>query len=273
MERGLHDTNGNSILNPEALATLRIALATVVMVPIALVNFRLITRNNLLPLLGVGFFGNLIPALLFSTAQMHVESSYSGMLNSLTPFFTVVIGISVFKLKVKLPNIVGLIIGFGGAMMLFVAKGTGYGNEVFLGSVLIVAATIGYAISVNLIKQYLQGLNALHITAFTFSLIFIPSTIYLFFTDFYETVQTNPKVWQGIGYTAVLALIGTTLAIILFNYLIKISHVLFATSVTYLIPIVAIFWGVVNQESFNTIQMLAMPVLLVGVYLVNRPIN
>lgn len=273
MEKALHDEVGNNILSPEAVASLRITLASLVLLPIALSRLRLITKKNVLPLLAVGTLGNLVPAFLFTAAQASIESSYAGMLNSLTPFFVITLGISLFGLRVRWVNLAGLIIGLAGAVTLFIAKGTGLGDNVFKGSVLVVIATLGYGTSVNLIRYYLQDLSALLITAFTFSLLFLPSLIYLLCTDFTHTMQTHPQAWGAISYTAVLAVIGTALAILLFNYLIKISNAVFATSVTYLIPVVAIAWGVVNSETFSWPQLAAIPIILIGVYFVNRPLE
>lgn len=273
MDRSMHDGDGSELLSPQAVAALRMTLATLVLLPFAFPVLKLITRKNWLPLLGVGLFGNLLPAFLFTSAQFYIESSYAGMLNCLTPLFVVLIGISAFKLKIRTANAIGLLMGMIGAVSLFVAKGTGMGDDILMGSLLIVCATVGYAMSVNMIRYYLQDLTAIQITALTFSMIFLPSAGYLFATDFIDTLQTNPDAIKAVGYTSVLAILGTSVAIGLFNYLIKISNVLFATSVTYLIPLVAIFWGYLNEESFSAIQLISIPVILGGVYLVNRPIK
>lgn len=262
-------SNPEEIYSHTQVAALRIFIAFLFMLPWVFKHVRNIEKSKWFPLFVVGLLGNGIPAFLFAAAQTNLDSSYIGMLNSLVPLFTLLIGLAAFKVKVHKFNIVGVLIGLVGAVGLMLSQGVTVEGDLVFYSSLVIAATICYAISVNTIRNYLTGIPSAAITAVAFIFIGIPTGIYLFTTDFVEVLTTNTHGYAGLGYVAVLAIVGTALAVILFNQLIKMTSSLFAASVTYLIPIVAIFWGVIDGETVTLMPILFCFVILAGVYLVN----
>ena len=218
----------------------------------------------------VGLLGNGIPSFLFTHAQTHIPSAMAGMLNSLTPVFVVLVGWLLFGSLFKASHIIGVIIGLAGAVALILinSKGTLVNAHNWYGF-LIVLATISYAFSVNIIRKYLHEVDAVNITGFALFAAGIPCGIFLFTTDFISRFSTQPGVWTNFGYILLLGLLGTALSTVIFNKLIKISNPLYAASVTYLIPIVAMLWGLFDGESLGIFHLLAMGGILFGVYLIN----
>ena len=138
---------------------------------------------------------------------------------------------------------------------------------------IILFATFCYAISVNTIKRFLLELNALEITAFGLLTVGLPSFIYFLSSSIPERIVENPALYSGVFYTAVLAIVSTSFALVLFNNLIRFSTALFASSVTYLIPLVAILWGIVDGEKLTIIQLGGTILLLSGVILIYKKSN
>lgn len=270
MKRGLFDASGNTTLLPAQLAGLRLSIAGLALLPVAIRHLKAISRDNWKFLLIVGLCGNGIPAFLFAVAQTHISSSLSGLLNSLVPLFTMLLGYLVFKIKTKWFNALGVFIGLGGALGLIFSSNSSEGESDFWFSMLIVLATVCYAISVNVIKSKLQDVKALAITSIGFGFLFIPIVFYLGTTDLVLRLDVVPGAWASVGYVSILSLVGTGLAVILFNELVKETTAIFASSVTYLIPIVAIAWGVLDGEQLSGGQILFALVILSGVYLVNK---
>lgn len=221
--------------------------------------------------LGMGVLGNFIPAFLFTKAEMGISSSLTGMLNSLTPLFTLLLGVLLFKAKTGWMNVLGITIGFVGAIgLLMVGKSEDMGQHVGYGFY-VVLATICYALSVNIIKKELGSVNA--ITATVWAMMFIGplAGIYLFSsTDFIIHLSTKPMALQSLGYISILAIFGTAISVIAFNVLIRNTNALFASSVTYLIPIVAMSWGFFENEAVLPMHFVWLTFILLGIYLVNK---
>ena len=218
-----------------------------------------------------GFLGNGIPAFLFAYAQTRIPSFMAGMLNSLTPVFTLALGYFIFQTKVTLLRVLGVSIGLGGAIWLVgMTTASGDLSDVSWYPLLVVIATICYAGSVNIIRHKLQEADSLVIAAGALTSIGPLTGIYLFTTDFTHRLETNPDTWLSLFFVLILALVGTTLSLVFFNQLIKIAGALFASSVTYLIPIVAMLWGVADGESLGIWHLAALGAILGGVYLINK---
>ena len=219
----------------------------------------------------MGVFGNLIPAFLFTKAETGISSSLAGMLNALTPLFTIIIGAIWLHIKPKQNQVTGIIIGFAAAVCLMVFDTNRSVSQNVTYSLLILAATLCYAISVNGIRKYLQDLGSVKATVWAFSITGPMALIYLFgFTDFTVHLQQSPLAYRSLGYIGILAIVGTALSVILYNILIKKSGAVFASSCTYLIPVVAILWGLFDGESVNLKQVLSIIAIILSVYLINR---
>jgi drug/metabolite transporter (DMT)-like permease len=251
------------------VAALRLFIAFLSLTPFMLKAIKVVQRKHLLAIVAMALFGNGMPAFLFTKAQTELDSSVIGILNSLVPLFTLLLGVYFFKTKPTKTNIAGIIIGLCGAIVLIYSTmggGIEINNYVFL----VILATVMYAISINVIKKYLHDLDALSITALAFLLIGPLSAIYIFNTDFLEIATTTNQGVISLGYIALLAVVCTSAAVVIFNKLISQSTAIFASSVTYLIPVVAIFWGIVDGEKVSLIHLLSVVIILSGVYLVNK---
>lgn len=261
---------GLEVFPPDQVGALRVAITFIFLIPFAIYHFKKIKKHHLKYLLIVGFIGNFFPAFLFAEAQTGIDSSLAGILNSLAPLFTLIISVMFFKASAKWYNVVGIFIGLVGACGLLYVSGTkGFTNNFWYGS-FIILATIMYAINLNVVKKYFSDLEPIAITSFAFMLCGIPATVYLFFTDFPVLLATKEHAVFGLVCLILLAVVGSALALIAYYYLIKFTTVLFAASVTYLIPIVAILWGMQDGEGFKLIYMLWIALILIGVFLVNK---
>lgn len=264
MKRGL------VAFSSEQVAALRIFIAFLFVSPLLFIHFKKELLKHWKAFLGMGMFGNFIPAFLFTKAETGISSALTGMLNSLTPLFTVIVGILFYQLKTSWLSILGVIIGFIGAIiLLYNGDGAPEGNNILF-SLYVVLATVFYALSVNIIKRHLGGINSITATVLAMTFIGPLAGIYLFSTDFVYRLQTNPEALGSLGYVTILGIFGTALSVMIFNVLIKNTNAVFASSVTYLIPIVAIMWGVVDGEPIQWFHFLGVGVILVGVYLVAR---
>jgi drug/metabolite transporter (DMT)-like permease len=265
MKRGLE------VFSSDEVAALRIFIAFLFLSPLLIKHFKKDLIKHWKGFLGMGLLGNFIPAFLFTKAETGISSSLTGMLNSLTPLFTLLLGVLLFKSKTKLINAIGILIGFIGAIGLLTAGKSEDMNNNLLFGVYVVLATVCYALSVNIIKKELGQVNS--ITATVWAMMFIGplAGIYLFgFTDFMADLKTNALAYESLGYVSILAIFGTALSVIIFNVLIKNTNALFASSVTYLIPVVAMGWGILDGEEVVAMHFIWIIIILLGVYLVNK---
>jgi len=265
MKRGLE------VFSYTQVAALRLFIAFISLLPFVFRAFKKVDKKHWIPIIITAFVGNGIPAFLFTKAQTNLDSSFVGMLNSLTPLFTLLLGIYFFKSHPSKINILGIIIGLSGAFILSYSNFDGESTINFY-TLLVILATVFYAISVNVIRKFLGDLDAISISALAFLFIGPASGIYVFSTDFMPLLNTDGAI-VALLYIAILAIIGTSLAVVIFNKLIKDSSAIFATSVTYLIPIVAIFWGLFDGENILFSHIIGAMIILCGVYLVNKKTN
>lgn len=254
----------------DVVASLRLVISFTCFIPIAIKNLKKVKRKDLKFLFLVGLFGNGIPAFLFTKAETGISSSLAGMLNSLVPLFTILIGYTIFKIYTNKLKFIGVFIGLIGAIVLLSSNGVNIKNNEFEYGAYVVLATICYAISVNTIKKYLQDVSALIVSSFAFLFIGPPLLIYLFTTDFITITVSNPNAYNSLFYIAILSLFGTALSLVLFNLLVKHTTAVFASTVTYLIPIFAIFWGIIDGETIHFIQVFGVLIILIGIYFVNK---
>lgn len=251
------------------VASFRIGLAALVLAPISLRNLPKM-RGNFWPLLVTGMFGNAIPAFLFALAQTQIPSGLSGVLNSLTSLFTLLIGVFLFKSKTTWAQVSGVFIALIGAASLIGIDHLAHFSTHGKYSLLVVAASGMYGIAVNTIKAKLPHMRPTHITALSFLLTGPICLVYLFFgTSFIGTISGKPESWLALIYLCILAIVGTAAAVVLFNRLIKETTAVFASSVTYLIPIVAVGWGALDGESIGGKDVLYMLLILTGIFLIN----
>lgn len=252
------------------VGALRIVSAYLFLLPLALSSFKKIRRKHWAVLISVGFVGSLIPSFLFATAQTRIPSSVAGILNALTPLFTLILGALLFAQQVVARKFAGVILGFLGCGILIFAGSSGnIGFNAY--ALLVVLATLFYSINLNLIKFKLAELNARTITSLSLFLVGPVATIYLlFFTGFTGKIGVIEGSYPALGAVALLGILGTAIALILFNQLVKITSPLFTSSVTYIIPIVAVVWGLIDDERLYSGHYLGMIFIITGVYLANK---
>lgn len=250
------------------IGLLRISLAFWFMVMIGFRRFRRLQRKDILPLAAVGLFGNAIPYMLFPLAVTKLPSGLVGILNSLVPLFTLIIGLLWFKFRVGLPAVVGILLGFGGAVYLLTPDLNMQQANMSYGIYPIIA-TICYGFSINVISSKLQHLDSISITLLSLLFVGLPATFVILSGNFVEIMSTDPRAWFSLGYITILGVVGTSLAVILFNQLIKRAGSLFSASVTYAIPVVALVWGLVDGEDLGSRHVIGMMAIILGVYIIN----
>ncbi|RAJ14947.1 DMT family transporter [Olleya aquimaris] len=218
-----------------------------------------------------GFLGSFIPAFFFAIAETQIDSAVVSVLNSLVPLNTVLLGAAVFKIASNTRQVIGVIIGFVGTSILILEGADLNPNQNYWYAGFVIASTLMYAANVNIIKRYLQDVKPLAIAVGNYVVIFIPALIVLIVAGFFKLDNfDNTNFNTAIGYVVILSFFGTALAKVLFNKLVQMSTPVFASSVTYIMPIVALIWGVLDGESFSWTQGLGTLIILFGVYLANR---
>ena len=253
-------------LNPFQLGSLRMVFAALFLLIIGFNSIKHIQLRHWKYIALTAIMGTFIPVFLFSVAQTQISSSVSAILNSLTPLNTLVLGIILFKIDFQRRQIFGVFIGLAGSALLIMNGALNNPDQNYYYAILLVIASICYALNVNIIKTYLSDLNPLSITAGNFVVILFPALAVLYFSDFFTAVQTE-ATQNVLVYILILGVVGTALANILFFKLIKISSPVFASSVTYLIPVVAFLWGMVDHETLTFVQLIGASIILLGVYL------
>lgn len=260
---------GMRILSPYQVASIRMLSAGIILLPFAIASFAKIPREKMGLVLVSGVVGNFIPAYLFCLAETKIDSALAGILNSLTPLFTIIIGVLFFKVQTSIIKMAGILIGFLGLVFLFAAgRNMQFEHVSYAGLVLI--ATLFYGINVNAIGRHLQQISSIHIASVAFSFLIIPSTLILYLTGYFSHDFHNHLVIHSTLSSAVLGIFGTSMASILFYYLVKKAGIIFGSLVTYGIPIVAVGWGIVYGENITPMQFVWMGVILLGVFIANK---
>lgn len=258
-------------LTPLQLGSVRILMTTVILAIFGWKQLKKIPLSSWKWIVFTGFFGTFFPSYLFAFAETVIDSSVAAVLNGMTPLFTLILGIVVFKSELKWSKTLGVLIGFGGTLILVSNEFSIKSGSDSWYALLVVIAAFCYSINVNVIKYKLQGVSALGIALGNFLAILIPALVVLFISNFsWTSVITDPTVSTSLGYIFVLAFFGTALAKVMFNELVSISTPVFSISITYLLPIVAIGWGILDGETFSLIQWVGCAFILVGVYLVTE---
>ena len=256
-------------LNPFQLGSLRIIFCAVFLLIVGFKSLASIAQHQWKYVALTSLFGTFIPAYLFAIAETKVSSSICSILNSLTPLNTLILGAIAFGLNFRRNQIFGIIIGLiGTAVLIFNGKTEGASGD-YSYSVFVLIATVCYATNVNLIKRYLSDVKPLSITTGNFLVMLVPAIVILSCTDFTDKMSL-PATQHAMLYVMILGIIGTGVANVIFYKLIQISSPIFASSVTYLIPIVACLWGLLDNEMLTPLQFFGAFIILIGVYLANK---
>ena len=257
-------------LTPVQLGSLRVIITTILIAPIGYNKIKHIPKNKMKWVAISAFVGSFFPAYLFAFAETEISSSVTAVMVSLTPLFTLLISVIIFGEELLKKQVIGVIIGFLGIVVLI-------NNELLSSSfnilyvMFIVLAAFCYAVNANLLKYKLPNIPALGIVFMSFLFMFIPAFIVLFFSNFpFSDFTSDPLILESIVYIVILALFGTAIAKVMYIKLLAISTPVFSVSTTYLMPVVAIFWGLLDGEEFKLTQFIGTSIILLGVYLVTK---
>jgi len=256
---------------PIQLGSVRIVITSFFLFLVGFRSIRGISRKEWFWVAMSGLLGSFIPVFLFSFAETEIDSSIASILNSLVPLFTILIGFVAFKIAFTRNQVIGVLIGLLGAILLVVMGSDINPDQNYWYAGLVIIATVLYACNANIIKSKLQEVSPMGIAVGNFVFMLIPALILLFFSGALSSSVTKGAYFMSsLGYVIILSIVGTCIAKVMFNKLIQISSPVFSVSVTYLIPIVGIFWGVLDNEKFTLSQVIASGVILLGVYMVNK---
>ena len=257
-------------LSAYQVAAMRIFSAGLVLMPIAIRQFRQVPKEKIKMIVLSATIGSFIPAFLFCIAEEHINSSLAGILNALSPLFAIVMGVLFYQMKMTTQKIAAVLVGFIGLCLLFISKdGFSFEGDVFY-ALLIVVATMGYGLNVNMLARHLGDVGSLNIAAIAFSTLAIPALLILIFTGYFQGTWTDTAFLRATFAAMILGIMGTAAAQVLFYMLLKRTNVLFSSLVTYTIPFVAILWGVLYGETITGLQIACLGVILSGVYFANR---
>ncbi|MDT0295265.1 DMT family transporter [Mesonia ostreae] len=253
------------------LGALRTALAAIFLLIIGFRSIKKIKKEQWKWIVVSGLLGSFFPAFLFAFAELEIDSAIVSILNSTVPILSIIIGFLIFSVRSTKNQVIGVFVGLLGSIFLIGSGATVNTHQNYWYALLPLVATTMYGFNVHIIKKYLQEVPALSITVGCFIILLFPSLAVLYFSGFFKTeLLQQPEVQVSIGYIAILSVVGTGIAKILFNRLVQLSNPVFTTSVTYLIPVVALTWGVLDGEIFSFWQAVSGIVILIGVYFANK---
>jgi len=252
------------------LGSLRIVFASTFLFAFGYRSLRRPSITDWKWILLAGLLSSFFPPFLFSLAQTELDSGVTSIFNSVVPLFTTIVGLALFGALITKRQIAGVLIGLFGTLALIVTGMEFDPSQNYWYSIFILLSALGYALNINIIKKHLAHLSPLAVTTGSFAVAFVPASIIVFYSGFFNEVGSDVQMQNALWYLLALAFLGTAVANIYFNKLIHLSNPVFAASVTYTIPIVAVLWGVWDGETINLYQLIGGAIILFGVYLVNR---
>ena len=255
------------------VASLRIVFSGIVLLPWAVKSFKNVPKNKLGVIFFSGVLGSLLPAYLFCVAELGIDSALAGTLNSLTPIFVIITGALFFSSQTSTNKILGIFIAFTGSILLLFSKGSMPESQNLLYISYVVLATICYGFNVNMVHKHLHDIGSLQIASVALTLNAIPALIVLYFTGYFNLPLSDSGILYSTGQAALLGILGTAVASVIFYMLVKRAGAVFASMVTYGIPIIANFWGMIYGEEVGWKQFGCLVLILIGVYLANRKIS
>ncbi|KAA0129785.1 DMT family transporter [Chryseobacterium sp. SN22] len=251
--------------NPYQVGALRVLIAGIILMPVAISKYKLFPKKHVKWLILAAFTGNFIPMFLFPIAETEVSSSIAGIINSMMPIFVIVVGALVWKFETTQRQMVGTFISFTGVCLLAFGGAGEEGQFKLIPILLLLLATLCYAVSTTTVKSKLMEVSSTVLSAFVFSFVlFFPSLIALTFTGFFSTFSLDENHLTGLMFVSLLSIFGTGLAMMMNYRLLKVSSPLFASTVTLLMPIVAIIWGVLDGEKLSVMQFIGAGIIIAG---------
>lgn len=258
------------VFNPYEIGAFRVGISGLLLSYLGIPAIRSMSKNTIFWVALAGFFGNFFPMFLFPIAQTQVSSSLAGILDSLVPIFVLLFGFLFFGIRSRIVQVIGAIIGFLGAVLLMYFTETEQeGSQIFY-ALLVVLATACYAISALIIKEKLAHVASIMLSGAIFSIWTIPSFIILLYSGFFQNFDHSAQTMEALGYLAILTVFGTAIAMILYYKLIQNTGAVFASTITYLLPLVAVIWGLLDGEKFTYWYIIGGFLILVGIYLIRE---
>ncbi|HSJ12747.1 MAG TPA: DMT family transporter [Gillisia sp.] len=253
------------------LGSFRIIFAAVFLILVGFKSLLKITGKQWKLIVISGFLGSFFPVYLFAFAETEIDSAVASILNATTPLMTLIFGVIFFRIVFTQNKLIGVGLGLAGTLGLIFSGAQVNPDQNYFYSGLVIIAAFCYAVNVNIIKRYMHDISALGIAAGNFLVLLVPALLILYFTGFsMESISSNPKVSLSLTYVLILGVVGTGIALIIFNKLIQISDPVFSSSVTYTIPVIGLAWGLLDGEVFTWQQLISTVVILLGVFIVNR---
>lgn len=260
---------GLDAFSPVQVGALRVTISALVLAPFAVLHLKKYLKEHWAWFLLFATLSNLMPAILFAVAESQISSSLAGILNSMTPIFTFIIGVLFFSSPFRRNQLIGLSLGITGSVLLILkSSGTGFGNINFY-AFFVVLATIFYGFSSNIVKKRFSEIPPAALTSLSFLTILPISVVLLLSTDIYGAIATHEMALASLGYITILSVVGTAIALVLFNKLIQTTTPVFASTVTYLIPVVAVVWGFIDGEHVDILHIISMGMIVGGIYFIN----
>lgn len=262
------------VFDPYMIGSFRVGVSGLILAFAGIPALRKMKSKEVFWIAVAGFLGVFAPLFIFPIAQTRVSSSLAGMINALEPIFTIVIGVLLFAVRIRLVQIIGAVIGFAGAFILLFFSEASQDQDYLFYTMLMVLASVFYALSALIVKDKLQHIPTLEVSSGIYTFWMLPALVILGFSGFFTEVDFNSEqTWEAMGYLSFLTLISTTLAMILFYKLIQDTSAVFASTVSLLIPIVAVFWGIIDGEEFIAWYAVGGILILTGVYLIREKMN
>ncbi len=261
-------------LTPLQLGSFRIIFASVFLILIGFKSLLKLTRKQWKIITLTGIIGSFFPVYLFAFAETEIDSAVASILNATTPLMTLLFGVVFFRIIFTQNKAIGVTLGLLGALGLIFSGAQVNPDQNYLYSGLVIIAAACYAVNVNIIKRYMGNISALGIAAGNFLVLLVPALLVLYYTGFsFQGISEDKELSLALFYVLILGIVGTGIALIIFNRLIQISDPVFSSSVTYIIPVVGLAWGILDGEEFSILQLLSTFVILLGVLMVNRNRN
>lgn len=259
-------------LTPIQLGSVRIVFSTIFLLIMGYKSLKGLSKNEWKWLIITGFLGTFFPSFFFAFAQQYIDSAVAAIMNSLTPIFTLLVGVAFFATKILTRQYAGVLLGFVGSVGLIWGGSQITENQPTGYVLLIIIASMCYAINIYFLKHKLTNVSPMAMTLGNFIAILPPALILLVLSDFFSTqIMQSEEVITSLGFIALLAFFGTAIAKVMFNRFVKMASAVFVSSVTYTLPIVALFWGTLDGERISNFQLLATAIILIGVSLAHRP--
>lgn len=259
-------------LTPIQLGSVRIVFSTIFLLTMGYKSLKGLSKYEWKWLVITGFLGTFFPSFFFAFAQQFIDSAVAAIMNSLTPIFTLLVGVAFFATKILARQYVGVLLGFVGSVGLIWGGSQLGGNQPLGYVLLIICASMCYAVNIYFLKHKLANVSPMAMTLGNFIAILPPAIVLLLYADFFSVANLRTDdVLSSLGFIALLAFFGTAIAKVMFNRFVKMASAVFVSSVTYTLPIVALFWGTLDGERISSFQLIATVVILIGVSLAHRP--